>query len=168
MAPVSIEVTKASQKRFLKAYKKLGVITHAAIASGVHRDTVKEWRRRIPEFQNKFNEARIEFAETQERKMLDLIDEQHANLDYKANPALMIFQMKAAMPEKYGDKPQVDTTANDFITEMKTYMHNAMNAPKLHESSIDIIDNQPSAESEGRKILDSRRGGSDDSSSRSI
>ena len=72
------------------------------------------------------------------------------------------------MPEKYGDKPQVDTTANDFITEMKTYMHNAMNAPKLHESSIDIIDNQPSAESEGRKILDSRRGGSDDSSSRSI
>ena len=41
--------------------------------------------------------------------------------DYKSNPALLIFLLKGAKPNKYQEHVQQDTTAMKFIEEIKTF-----------------------------------------------
>ena len=95
-----------NQRQFLAAFQYALCIKDACEAAGVTEKTVQLWRR-DPEFAVQFdvtNEVRGDFLE---ERMFNLLDwatqpEQYPLLLKK--PTILIFALKAAKREKYGDR----------------------------------------------------------------
>lgn len=112
---MQINDTDIKKELFLSAFRECGSMTSSASAAGINRITPWRWCKSDAEFNVAFQEAKQEFAELLEGRMFDLIEEQRKQLDYKSNPALLIFALKGAMPHKYGSKL---IPANDHAQEL--------------------------------------------------
>ena len=157
MTRVTPEVTRASKDRFLKAYAQCGVIAHAAKAAGITSRVVYKWEKADPEFRLAKDDAFAEHADTLEATMFTLISVQLEKLDYRSNPALLIFALKGAKPEKYGDATAPTNDAKDMIVEFKQAMREANSEAKPQSPST------PSVVEEADRILESKSGGLDGS-----
>ena len=59
------------------------------------------------------------FGDKLEGDAFNLIKKQMKEQDYKSNPALLIFLLKGAKPDKYQEHIKQDTTALQLIDEIK-------------------------------------------------
>ena len=114
-------------------------------------------------FLDRFNEAKQSHNDRLEGVLFDLINEMHGNLDYKANPTLLIFALNGAMPEKYKGTNQSASDAKDVLSEFRKAMKDAKDTPpkarKLEPEQV------KSAVEQARDILQSKRGSLDDTDS---
>ena len=155
--------TEKNQEIFLMAFEKIGIITKAAEMAKVGASTVKRWRDQDVLFLDRFNEAKQSHNDRLEGVLFDLINEMHGNLDYKANPTLLIFALNGAMPEKYKGTNQSASDAKDVLSEFRKAMKDAKDTPpkarKLEPEQV------KSAVEQARDILQSKRGSLDDTDS---
>lgn len=150
--------TEMKQKRFLAAFRKMGITSKAAAAVGIDRNTVSGWRKNDLIFLEQMNEALQEHNDRLEGILFDLIDEMHAARDYKANPTLLIFALNGAMPQKYKGTNPTTSDAKDVLSEFRKAMRDAKDAPPTAHK----IENVKSAVQQAKDILDSKRGSFND------
>jgi hypothetical protein len=153
--------TERKQEQFLKAFEKIGIISKAAELAKVGHGTVKRWRDLDVLFLDRFNEAKRSHTDRLEGVLFDLINEMHINMDYKANPTLLIFALNGAMPEKYKGTNQSASDAKDVLSEFRKAMRDAKDTPPKARK-IEKADEVKSAVEQARDILKSKRGSLDD------
>ena len=152
--------TQAKQRRFLIAYAELGVITKAASAAKISSVTVHKWRKYDIMFLEKMNEAQQSHNDKLEGMLFDLVGEMHKNLDYKANPTLLIFALNGAMPTKYKGVAQSTNDARDVIAEWRKARREEISKPGEKEQvEPDLL---KSAVEQASEILESKRGSLND------
>ena len=136
MARCPPEDTKRLQKTFLKAYiASGGQLNKAAKAAKISKNTQWLWREHnIHGFVKKFEQAKAIAAEDREseaiRRARDGVREylytgrgepildrrgNHA-FKHKFSDALLMFTLKADMPDKYGEKSNGPVVNNNFVT----------------------------------------------------
>lgn len=101
------------KRAFLSAYSQVGTITHAAKAAGVDRTLHFHWMKADDEFAEAFEQARQCFCDELEfEAMRRARHGVQQDIFYKGvkiatkrdySDALIIFMLKGARPEKYGD-----------------------------------------------------------------
>lgn len=106
-------IRHAKKRAFLAAYSQVGTITHAAKAAGVDRTLHFHWMKTDEEFADAFAQARESFADELEfEAMRRARHGVQQDVFYKGvkiatkrdySDALIIFMLKGARPEKYGD-----------------------------------------------------------------
>jgi hypothetical protein len=156
--------TLRKQDQFLEAYEKCGVITKSAKIVGVSSSTVRNWRRADLIFLERFREATDTYNDHLEEILNDLVDEMHKNLDYKANPTLLIFKMNGAMPEKYKGANQASSEAKDVLSEFRKAMREAKSGPDPKKKDIKV-EEPVSAIEEASTIVRGKFGSLNDSDS---
>ena len=156
--------TLRKQDRFLEAYSKCGVITKSAKLTGVSTETVRNWRRNDIIFLERYREATESYNDHLEEILNDLVDEMHKNLDYKANPTLLIFKMNGAMPEKYKGANQASSEAKDVLSEFRKAMREAKSGPDPKKEDIKV-EEPVSAIEEASTIVRGKFGSLNDSDS---
>ena len=106
------------QSRFLEAFARVGTISGAAKASGVHRDTVWTWGRDDAQgFRARLDDARARFTDRLEGIMLDRIEEPGAG---RGSDVLLMFALNANNPAKY--RPNVvvqDDSAKELLNSLR-------------------------------------------------
>lgn len=85
--------------QFLTEYARWGVISRAATAAGVTRQTYYNWVVEDPGFTDRCAEARVEYLEGLEARLKELIDQ--------GNVTAVLAALKAELPEKYGDRTRI-------------------------------------------------------------
>ena len=153
--------TLRKQDRFLEAYEKCGVITKSAKLIGVSTETVRNWRRNDLLFLERYREATETYNDHLEEILNDLVDEMHKNLDYKANPTLLIFKMNGAMPEKYKGVNQASSEAKDVLSEFRKAMRDAKGIPEPKREKVEI-EEEKSAVDQAKEIVEGKFGSLDD------
>ena len=105
------------QADFLKAYKEVGTITHAAKIANISRGAVAQWNQLDYEgFRDQFETAKEEFADSLEQMAFQRIQQQKPT----DNPVLLITLLNAHRPDKYRPKPvDVDETAKFILLELR-------------------------------------------------
>ena len=156
--------TLRKQDQFLEAYEKCGVITKSAKIVGVSSSTVRNWRRAALIFLERYREATETYNDHLEEILNDLVDEMHKNLDYKANPTLLIFKMNGAMPEKYKGANQASSEAKDVLSEFRKAMREAKSGPDPKKKDIKV-EEPVSAIEEASTIVRGKFGSLNDSDS---
>jgi hypothetical protein len=151
--------TLRKQGFFLKAYARSGTKSKAARTVGISYQTVMDWRRGDLIFLEKMQDAESEYNDSLDEILTDLIQEMHDKLDYKANPTLLIFKMKGAMPWKYNDFTQTTTGARDILAEFRKAMTEARSKP-APKPGPEV--EEKSALDQAREILQSKFGSFDD------
>ena len=152
--------TEMKQNLFLKAFEEIGIVTKAARIAKIAHSTVKRWREQDVLFLDRFNEAKQSHNDRLESVLFDLINEMHSNMDYKANPTLLIFALNGAMPEKYKGTNQNGSDAKDVLSEFRKAMKDVKDAPpKVKELKPEEVN---TAVEQARDILQSKRGSLDD------
>lgn len=106
-------IQHAKKRAFLAAYSQVGTITHAAKAAGVDRTLHFHWMKTDEQFVEAFAQARESFADELEfeamRRARHGVQQdvfyQGVKIATKRDysDALIIFMLKGARPEKYGD-----------------------------------------------------------------
>lgn len=112
------------KKRFLEVFAEHGIISHAADAVGIDRNSVYYWQEHDDQFAAAFAQAEIHATEVLEsvarRRAVDGVDKQRRVYDSRGNlideytettysDTLMIFLLKARAPEKYRDRHDITT-----------------------------------------------------------
>ena len=115
---VKPEDVKARQDKFLEIYEsdEGGTIVHAAEQVGISRNTVRLWRTKdVQGFVRRFEVAHRTFAERGEKNWL------YKRLkDPKCHPNLVMFALKALLPQKYRELAMnTDITGETIIDELK-------------------------------------------------
>jgi hypothetical protein len=152
--------TQGKQDRFLIAFADVGVITKACKAAGTTTGTVDKWKKQDILFLERYNEAQRIHNDKLEGMLFDLIGEMHKNLDYKANPTLLIFALNGAMPTKYKGVAQSTNDARDIITEWRKARREEISKPGEKEQvEPDLL---KSAVEQASEILESKRGSLND------
>lgn len=102
---------KARQEAFLTAFAQYGVVSTASKEAGVHRHTVTDWLTTDrDDFRNRMTDAVSEHSDKLEARLFNQV------LDVeKPNPILLIFALKGAKRDKYGDHV---TVTNDNAHEL--------------------------------------------------
>lgn len=138
--------TIAKQDRFLKAFESEGVISRAAAMAGISTSTISSWRKKDIAFMEEMDRARLVHNDKLEGMLFDLISEMHSNLDYKANPTLLIFALNGANPQKYKGLTQAGSDAKDVLSEFRKAMRESKDVPVTHK-----VD--PKEESEEKLVI---------------
>lgn len=96
------DCTPSQQKRdaFLKAYERLGTITHAAKEAGVSRRTVYNWQQADEDFALAMHDCREQVTEDLEREAVRRAKD--------GSDTLLIFLLKANRPEKYRENVKIE------------------------------------------------------------
>jgi len=110
------------KKRFLEEFGERGIISRAAEAAGIDRNTVYYWQEHDEEFAQAFRQAEIRSTEVFEseavRRAVDGVDKQRRVYDNRGNlideytetsysDTLLIFLLKARNPGKYRERIQL-------------------------------------------------------------
>lgn len=106
---------------FIKLLEESGNITLSAKSAKVSTPTLYYYRESDEEFRLSWEIAMERWSDKMESEAFSLIGEQFKEKDYKSNPALLIFLLKGAKPNKYQEHVQQDTTAMKLIDELKTF-----------------------------------------------
>ena len=104
---------------FFESLSKTGNITKSARISRLGNGTIYNYKEKYEWFRVGMAESMSVFADKLEGDAFDLIQKQVKANDYKSNPALFIFLLKGAKPEKYQEHIKPDTTAMQLIDEIK-------------------------------------------------
>lgn len=83
------------QKAFLETFAKTGTIVGACRSLGISRETVRQWRKKDPAFEQAFQDADLDVTEILETKAM-----QQA---LTGDTVMTIFLLKARRPEVYRD-----------------------------------------------------------------
>ena len=101
-----------TQQRFLRRYAERGKFVLSAADVGISIQAIYKWQR-----SDKFSfNKRMELAYQAYRESLEEEDEEYIRESNQNTQIYRIFRLKAAWPEKYGDRVQV--VANDSVTQM--------------------------------------------------
>ena len=104
---------------FFESLSKTGNITKSARISRLGNGTIYNYKEKYEWFRVGMAESMSVFADKLEGDAFDLIQKQVKANDYKSNPALFIFLLKGAKPEKYQEHIKPATTAMQLIDEIK-------------------------------------------------
>tara|TARA_R110000824_G_scaffold397912_1_gene601219 strand:- start:283 stop:753 length:471 start_codon:yes stop_codon:yes gene_type:complete len=104
---------------FFESLCKTGNITKSARISRLGNGTIYNYKEKYEWFRSKMAESMSMFGDKLEGDAFDLIQKQVKANDYKSNPALFIFLLKGAKPDKYQEHIKQDTTALQLIDEIK-------------------------------------------------
>tara|TARA_R110000824_G_scaffold108590_1_gene255739 strand:+ start:129 stop:599 length:471 start_codon:yes stop_codon:yes gene_type:complete len=121
---------------FLSTLSETGNLTASAKASGIGRQTVYNYKEKYEWFRINLSESMSKFADKLEGDAFDLIQKQVKASDYKSNPALFIFLLKGAKPEKYQEHAKQDTTALQLIDEIKGLSKKDTKKPSKKKKSV--------------------------------
>ena len=110
-----------SLKKFINYLEESGNITNSAKMAKVSKGTVYHFKEIDESFRMEWETAMERWSDKMEGEAFALIKKQFKEKDYKSNPALLIFLLKGAKPNKYQEHVQQDTTAMKFIEEIKTF-----------------------------------------------
>ena len=131
--------SKKNIEIFFESLSKTGNITKSARISRLGNGTIYNYKEKYEWFRNGMAEAMSEFADKLEGDAFDLIQKQVKANDYKSNPALFIFLLKGAKPEKYQEHIKPDTTAMQLIDEIKNLNKKASNKTKKKKKSMSQV-----------------------------
>lgn len=92
---------KAWRLVFLDALRMHGIVTKAAAAAGVHRDTAYFERQRDPEFAQQWQEALD--------RGIDMLEDVAFERAYQGSDTLLIFLLKSRRPERYRETTRTVT-----------------------------------------------------------
>ena len=106
---------------FINLLEESGNISLSAKNSRVSYKTVYYYKENDEAFRMEWETAMERWGDRMEGEAFGLIKTQFTEKDYKSNPALLIFLLKGAKPNKYQEHVQQDTTAMKFIEEIKTF-----------------------------------------------
>ena len=106
---------------FINLLEESGNISLSAKNSKVSYKTVYYYKENDEAFRMEWETAMERWGDRMESEAFGLIKTQFSEKDYKSNPALLIFLLKGAKPNKYQEHVQQDTTAMKFIEEIKTF-----------------------------------------------
>jgi hypothetical protein len=99
------------KNRFLDVYLRTHFISHAAKETGVHRDTVTEWRNVDPIFAAAFNSVREDITEEYESRLRDLaLGVKDKDGVLHGDTTALIFALKALSPKKYTERFRHEVT----------------------------------------------------------
>ena len=104
---------------FFESLSKTGNINLSARAAKLGNGTIYNYKEKYEWFRNKMLESMSMFGDKLEGDAYNLIKKQMKEQDYKSNPALLIFLLKGAKPDKYQEHIKQDTTALQLIDEIK-------------------------------------------------
>jgi hypothetical protein len=119
------------KKRFLVEFGEVGVITRAADAVGIDRNTVYYWQEHDDGFAQAFRQAEIRSTEVLEtearRRAVEGVEKQRRVYDNRGNlvdeyvetsysDTLLIFLLKARAPEKYRDRHDITSGGQPLTT----------------------------------------------------
>ena len=110
-----------SLEKFINYLEESGNITNSSKLARVSKGTVYHFKEVDEVFRMEWETAMERWSDKMEGEAFALIKEQFIEKDYKSNPALLIFLLKGAKPNKYQEHVQQDTTAMKFIEEIKTF-----------------------------------------------
>jgi hypothetical protein len=134
----NIESVKVRQDVFLRTYEKLGVITKACEAIGIHRDTVRKWKTHDwYGFRERFFDSHMVFTESLEELAINRVKIQKPS----DNPTLLIALLNANNPNKY--RPQLGNTdeiARDLMVSMKKSFKDLDKEEVIVESEAKEVD----------------------------
>ncbi len=106
-------VTTTNEKhwrlKFLDALRMSGVVTQAAIAAGIHRDTAYFERQRDPVFAQEWTDAL--------ERGVDMLEDVAKKRAFEGSDTLLIFLLKSHRPERYRETTrsiQVNVTSDDL------------------------------------------------------
>lgn len=133
---------------FFDSLSKTGNINVSARAAKLGNGTVYNYKEKYEWFRNKMLESMSMFGDKLEGDAFNLIKKQMKEQDYKSNPALLIFLLKGAKPEKYQEHIKQDTTALQLIDEIKGL---SKKVPKKREKKKKSVSQQ--AIEEANEIL---------------
>ena len=104
---------------FFESLSKTGNINLSARSAKLGNGTIYNYKEKYEWFRNKMLESMSMFGDKLEGDAFNLIKKQMKEQDYKSNPALLIFLLKGAKPDKYQEHIKQDTTALQLIDEIK-------------------------------------------------
>ena len=128
---------------FFESLSKTGNINLSARAAKLGNGTIYNYKEKYEWFRNKMLESMSMFGDKLEGDAFNLIKKQIKEQDYKSNPALLIFLLKGAKPDKYQEHIKQDTTALQLIDEIKGL---SKKAPKKRQKKKKSISQQAIAE----------------------
>ena len=128
---------------FFESLSKTGNINLSARAAKLGNGTIYNYKEKYEWFRNKMLESMSMFGDKLEGDAFNLIKKQMKEQDYKSNPALLIFLLKGAKPDKYQEHIKQDTTALQLIDEIKGL---SKKAPKKRQKKKKSISQQAIAE----------------------
>lgn len=108
-------------ENFIRYLEESGNMTLSAKSARVSTPTLYYFKENDETFRMEWETAMERWSDRMEGEAFSLIKEQFKEKDYKSNPALLIFLLKGAKPNKYQEHVQQDTTAMKFIEEIKTF-----------------------------------------------
>lgn len=121
MAPASAPIRapkRTRQRAFLAAFARLGTVTHAAEAAGIHQDTHRDWLHKDEQYAADFATAKAALLDKLEREAIRRATEGTNKPVYwrgevvghvtEYSDTLLIFLLKANAPEKYRERVQID------------------------------------------------------------
>ena len=133
---------------FFESLSKTGNINLSARAAKLGNGTIYNYKEKYEWFRNKMLESMSMFGDKLEGDAFNLIKKQMKEQDYKSNPALLIFLLKGAKPDKYQEHIKQDTTALQLIDEIKGL---SKKAPKQRQKKKKSVSQQ--AIEEANEIL---------------
>ena len=154
--------TLAKQRRFMMAFEATGTVTKAASMAGTTPGMVYSWLKDDIIFRESLDMARKAHNDKLEGILFDLIEEMHNNLDYKANPTLLVFALNGAMPEKYKGTTQPSSDARDVISEIRKSIREEQGVVDVTPVKRDR--ELPSIEEQAQEIVRNKRGSLNDAS----
>ena len=98
----------AVRKKFLQLFAELGTISAAADGAGVHRTTHYLWLEKVDGYAEAFEQAKARFHDRLEQELFRRAQDPA----HKGDTAL-IFALKGNLPDRYGDKHQVEFANKD-------------------------------------------------------
>lgn len=109
-APPQPRKTKAYKEEkkipFLEAFARIGTISGAADAVGIHRDSYYAWKREDPAFSDAFQRAELQLTDTLESVMHEKA--------LKGDTTALIFLLKARAPQKYTERYRHEIESAQF------------------------------------------------------
>ena len=121
---------------FFESLSKTGNINLSARAAKLGNGTIYNYKEKYEWFRNKMLESMSMFGDKLEGDAFNLIKKQMKEQDYKSNPALLIFLLKGAKPDKYQEHIKQDTTALQLIDEIKGLSKKAPKKTTKKKNSI--------------------------------
>ena len=128
-----------SLKKFINYLEESGNITNSSKLARVSKGTVYHFKEVDETFRMEWETAMERWSDKMEGEAFALIKKQFKEKDYKSNPALLIFLLKGAKPNKYQEHVQQDTTAMKFIEEIKPLHSLKSRKKKKRQKSLPAI-----------------------------
>ena len=105
MPTETLQSTEESQDRFLGFYARLGNVSRASEATGIHRATHYGWLKDdVAGYRARFEDTQQQWRECLETLVFERLENPQGN---RGSDVLAIFALKKAWPAKYDDKPPV-------------------------------------------------------------